>query len=188
MQQQKIDQSFRATTRKDNFSSLGSLSPAELEMIDAIQEQLGHVLTWPAHILKLMLQPHLRFNERCSLTFWLLANRLPPLMIAEWYVSRGMLRDKSARDHVASIVLAHRNGSLESTGKTAYVMNATQNDKLRCDRRHDWDGIGNPAEDRVQLIATPEFASHYQHSHFWDAAVSYLKQPPPPLPKRARVS
>jgi hypothetical protein len=49
-----------------------------------------------------------------QLTLFLLGNRCPPTLMAEWYVKRGMLKDKSARDQArlhatfASVLLGRK--------------------------------------------------------------------------------
>lgn len=132
------------------------LSADHRARVATIEDLIGPVVTWPNAIRELFFQPHLRYNERCRLSFFLLGNRLPPLIMAEWYLARGMLRDRPARDHIASIIKDHKLGALAATGKTAWVMHATDPDK-------------------VQLIVAPDFASKYEHEHFWDDAIALLK-------------
>ena len=101
---------------------------------------------------------------RCvlQLTLFLLGNRAPPTLIAEWYVGRKMLKDKSARDQVIDIIKQHKDGKLEQQGRTTWVMDATE-DKPACLRAHAWDGVGDPAEDKTRTISTPTFAFDWEH-------------------------
>ena len=117
--------------------------------------------------------------------------------MVEWYVVRGMLRDKSARDNVIDIIKKHRSGELEQQGRSTWVMGATAPPKPVWERKHKWDGVGDPAEDKNQIIATPMFAFDWQHQVHWDEAIKTLQMPQPshvrkvvvetPLEKRQRV-
>lgn len=162
------------------------LTAKELELLETIGDLVGSPIAWPSRVRTMFFSTHLRYSERVSLTFFLLANRMPPIVIAEWYLTRDMLRDKSARDHVASIIDDHKHGNLAKTGKTAWVVHATENTKMQVDRAHPWDGVGETASDRVQLIETPSFASEYQNNYHWDQAVQLLKHGSLPVRKEPR--
>jgi hypothetical protein len=77
-----------------------------------VQQHIGPLSQWPLHILTHMLCTHLTFQPRMSLTLFLLGNRCPPDLFCEWYMQRNMLRDDSARRHVANLVQEHKAGKL----------------------------------------------------------------------------
>lgn len=131
---------------------------------DRIEEHMGALYLWPAHMAEKLLSRHLRFNDRFQLTLFMLANKCQPAVYAEWLLKRAMLKDKSARDHVASIITAHKTGKLEAEGRTAYVMDATLAN-----------GEVPPNELKLWPVYTPNFAEDWQHQHFWDEAVHMLK-------------
>lgn len=109
-----------------------------------------------------------------QLTLFLLGNRTPPIKIAEWYTKRGMLKDKSARDQVTDLIKQHLHGKLEEQGRSTWIMNATV-DKPVFDRKRPWDGVGEPAEDKNQVIATPSFAYDWEHQWMWTDAMDMLQ-------------
>ena len=133
-------------------------------LVTKIEEHMGSLSTWPTHIAEMLLSRHLRFNDRFQLTLFMLVNKCMPAVYAEWLIKRGMLKDKSAREHVAGIIEAHKTGKLEAEGKTAYVMDATLPN-----------GDVAPNDMKVCTVATPHFAHDWQHQHFWDEAVHMLK-------------
>ena len=97
-----------------------------------------------------------------QLSLFLLGNRAHPTLIVEWYMARGMLKDKSAREQVADIIMKHKNGTLESQGRTTWLLDATE-DKPHILRKHKWDGVGDPARDKSSVISTPSFAFDWEH-------------------------
>ena len=168
----------RALIRRRQVDRIEAMGRLEGRLLLDIEEQIGPCLKWPARFTELVLCSHLRFTERYQLTLFLLANRLPPTLMVEWYLARGMLKDKNARDQVADIIKQHKDGTLEQQGRTSWVMNATVSKPLS-QRKHPWDGVGEPAEDKTQIIATPSFACDFQHEHHWTEAIKMLKMPPP---------
>jgi hypothetical protein len=131
---------------------------------DRIEEHMGPLYLWPTHMAAKLLTDHLKYADRFTLTLFMLANKCQPAVYAEWLLKRGMLKDKSARDHVASVILAHKQGKLEAEGKTAYVMDASLAN-----------GEPAPNELKVWPVYTPNFAEDWQHGHYWDEAIHMLK-------------
>ena len=174
----------------DRVEALGRL---EGRLLLDIEEQIGSCMKWPPRFTEAMLSTHLHFPERWQLTLFLLGNRCPPSLMVEWYMKRGMLKDKSARDQVADIIRQHRDGALESKGITTWVMGATDTKPLS-ERKHKWDGVGDPAQDKQQTIATPTFAFDFMHEWHWTEAIKMLKagystcpvEPPVPTPVKKR--
>lgn len=64
---------------------------------------------------------------------------------------------------VIDIIKKHRSGELEQQARSTWVMGATAPTKPVWDRKHKWDGVGDPAEDKNQVIATPAFAFDWEH-------------------------
>ncbi len=94
---------------------------------------------------------------------------------------------------VADIIRQHKDGTLEQQGRTTWIMEATVS-KPPWERKHRWDGVGEPAEDKNQTIATPSFAFDWQHELYWTDAIKTLKMPAPAVcatvvqaPKHKRV-
>lgn len=142
-----------------------TLKPWELRMLkDTIEEHMGLLWTYPPHIKTMLLSQHLRFNDRFALTCFVLQNGLPPQLYVEWLLARCMLKDKAARLHVASILKDHCEGKLEESGKTAYMMNAT-----------DRAGEALPVADRNMPVATPHFAKDWQFAYYWNVPIAMLK-------------
>ena len=98
----------------------------ELQLLDTtIEDHIGQLWNWPVKYARLCISKHLRYQERFTLTMFLLGNRLPPVLLAEWYLKRNMLADESARKCVSGIIKMHRTGELETRNYKTYVMGAT---------------------------------------------------------------
>ena len=124
---------------------------------DRIEDQIGTVSAWPKSYRVLITSSHLNFNERFRLTIFLLANRLDPRTIAEWYQGRGMLRDTAARVHVAEIIRSHARGDLGRF--EVYVMQATTPSGDAPSEYKFEDGTIIAQGEKQPLIA-PSFASY----------------------------
>jgi|EP00966_Prymnesium_polylepis_P211986 hypothetical protein len=96
--------------------------------------------------------------------------------MVEWYLKRNMLSDRSARDQVADLIRQHKDGTLEQQGRTTWVLDATTTKPI-WERKHKWDGVGDPVKDKNQTIATPSFAFDWQHEWHWTQAIQQLKAP-----------
>jgi hypothetical protein len=153
------------------------LTRREKELLHKIEAQLGPCILWPTRFTESFLSYHLGYDERFQLTLFLLGNRCPPVLFVEWMISRGMLRDKSARDNVTILIKDHKSGKLEQQGRSTYIMHTTE-DKPPCLRKHKWDGVGDPTNDKTRVIETPTFAYDWQHQHYWDQALEMLAAPP----------
>ena len=132
---------------------------------DTIEEHAGSIQNWQWNMAERLLSKHLRYNDRFQLTLFMLQNKVPPALIAQWYIKRKMLSDQSARMHVAGIIKAHMTGELEEKCITAQMMDAT-------------DRAGNPLPYCATQfpVYTPNFAYDWQHQHFWEEAIEMLKQ------------
>ena len=181
-----------SSMRARQAATIEAMGNKEGRLLNDIEQQIGKCLTWPTRFTDMFLSTHLLFPQRWQLTLFILANRCPPSLMVKWYLLRGMLHDKSARDQVADLIKQHKNGTLERQGRTTWVMGATQ-DKPAIIRKHKWDGVGDPALAKNQVISTPSFAFDYLHEWHWDEAIKTLKMPPPFVPpntpekKRKRV-
>ena len=154
------------------------LKPFERKLLDRVEEQVGSLQRFPIDLMEMFLSRHLHYAARFRLTIFLLANRCPPTLVAEWYTQRGMLNDKSAVDHIISILKAHMGGELEAKNITAYVMDATLSN-------------GDPAPPAMRNLPvyTPSFAYDWQHQHYWQEAIQTLKMPsPPPVVRLSRIT
>ena len=154
-----------------------ALSRVEGRALLDIEEQIGACMKWPHRFTEMMLSTHLRFPERWQLTLFLLGNRCPPTLMAEWFITRGMLKDKAARDQVVDLIRKHRDGSLEQQGRTTWVMSAVAPPTPVWERKHRWDGVGDDLKDKNQIIATPTFAFDWEHQWHWDEAIKMLQAP-----------
>ena len=181
MSRAPIDTRQFAILRERQAARIEAMGRLEGRCLLDIEEQMGHCMKWPYRFTEMMLSRHLRFPERWQLTLFLLGNRCPPSLFAEWYVKRGMLHDKSARDQVIDIIKKHKSGELEQQGRSTWVMDAMAPPKPVWDRKHPWDGVGEPAEDKNQIIATPTFAFDWEHQWHWDEAIKTLQMPQPAI-------
>ena len=92
------------------------------ELLKTIADCVGKFSEWRNQELGMLLCRHLKHtangacgalkHPRFSLTTYLLENRVPPDVVVEWYLLRGMLKDRFARDGVRSIIEAWWHGRL----------------------------------------------------------------------------
>lgn len=129
--------------RQDALNRAYALTGADRAVFDVIVSQVGPLMDWPFWFIDLVTAPHLKYQNRFCLTTFLLQNACMPQVIAEWMMQRKMLKDQSARDHVANMLAQFQKGQLKVT---AYKLpcNVTVNTKPVCKRSHAWDGVGDP--------------------------------------------
>ena len=139
----------------------------QMALYKQIDDFMPHLTKWPSAMMQLFVlgtndTGMLTFADRFKLTTFLLANWLSPTKIAQWYLTRGMLRDKSARDHVADIFASHISGKLEVQCVTAYVIDAVSQN-------------GNPApfKDKFRVLEKPNFPA--TQTGYWAEAIAWLK-------------
>ena len=158
-----VDRRQRAIVRQRQASRIEALSRAHGRLLLDVEEHVGSCIRWPSNLTEAMLSTHLLFPDRWQLTLFLLGNRCPPSVFVTWFLTRHMLHDKAARDQVIDIIVKHKSGELERQGRTTWMMDATAPPKPPCIRKHQWDGVGDPTEEKVQTICTPTFAFDWQH-------------------------
>ena len=177
----QVDARQFAILRQRQAARIEAMGRIEGRCLLDIEEQVGSCMKWPYRFTEMMLSRHLRFPDRWQLTLFLLGNRCPPTLMTEWYIARGMLKDKSARDQVVDIIKKHKSGELSQQGRSTWVMDATAPPKPQWERKHKWDGVGDPTEDKNQVIETPTFAFDWEHECHWDEAIKTLQLPQPVL-------
>ena len=175
----------RAQKRKRTHAT-NALTSAETSLMRRIEDQVGAHDEWPSRLLLAFTsREFLRRPARFELTLFLLHNGCPPDLYAEWLLSRPMLRDASAREHVASLIGEHQAGTLAMY--TAWTLPgrrcAPPRDLDPKDRKHPWDGVGEPMPDDppaawcMQPVAVPTGAQGSDISHQWAAAIAMLRSP-----------
>lgn len=136
-----------------------NLPPSIAAEFENLVDHVGPLNRWPINVAEAIVSSHLTYLSRFQLTLFLLGNRVPPSLFVSFFLKRNMLRDISARRHVAGLLLAHKSGKLEADGKTAWILGAV-------------DGAGNDLIDKNQVIATPRFAA--EEPQYWDEAIKKL--------------
>lgn len=162
--------------RQRNFH-MQRLGAEERNILREIEDLIGSTREWPLHILVKCLSPHMRYDDRKKVVFFLLANMCPPVKIVEWLLIRYCLKDDAAKVHVASILNDHMQGNLNAT---AYHMH------IGLPGGHDYEA----KKLKCLPVQTPSFAS--QHPEFWVKAIAMLedamfKPPPRALARQARA-
>ena len=112
-QAKKQREAWRAKQVKNVRVALDSLSPQHRTSLQlCIEEHVGQVTELPHQFGNLILSRHLMRNDRFKLTLFLLANAVPPAKMVEWLLTRGSLRDESARFHIGAMIKDHAQGTL----------------------------------------------------------------------------
>ena len=90
-------------------AAIRELGRGNASALNRLEEHLPPILEWPYHMRDIMLSMEtFKYSQRFRVAIFLLGNRVPPRVIAEYMKPR--LRDKSAREHVATLMKAHRDG------------------------------------------------------------------------------
>lgn len=160
----RIAENAAARARADALAM--ALTPDEREQLSELEDHINPLSTWPPKMAEAMLSPHLKYSNRLALTFFVLGNGLVPTVYAKWLITRKMLKDDSARNHIANMIKEHMTGELEKKGVTTYMMDATT-----------ISGHPAPYAMRIQVIQTPMFAFDWEHQVFWETAINILKHP-----------
>lgn len=79
-------------------------------LLAPLVEQIGEVHEWPRWAVTLALEPAHTSKQRYTFTNFLLGNRVPPIIIAEFMIPK--LRDRSACADVAGLMRAFWQGDL----------------------------------------------------------------------------
>jgi len=168
-----LDKARRRAFLLDRIEGL-QRGPAAL--FSSILENVGPLKQWPLHTLAQMLSDHLTYQARINLVLFLLGNRCPPNMIAWWLITRNMLHDKAARLHVANLIKEHKQGKL--TQFTTYMLpfRVTAPDKPLAQRKHPWDGVGDPMphDANPSAFVFPVETPLVKDGWLWDNAYAML--------------
>jgi len=127
---------------------------------ECIENHIPSIERWPLGMLALVLETHLRYEDRTKLTNFMLINRVPPVLYVKWLLMRKMLKDFSARKQVATIIMQHKSGELQQKSVHAYEIEAVTQD-------------GNPTKN-YQIIMTPDMANNPSYEHHWLDAIQML--------------
>jgi len=167
---QKLE--LRERQRASVAKAISGLKNNERNILARVENEIGPLLSWPHAEATLMLKDHIVMAERFRLTLFLLGNGLNPTTLAEWMITRRMLRDDSARNHICSMLDAHRTGKLEAKQYTTYVMLAG----MPPSKEFPYGSLATKAKDRVMVVAKPNFADLPECLHFWENAKRMLKR------------
>lgn len=165
--------------RMDALEKVENLNNADAKLFAAIVENVGPLNEWQGNTLTQMMSKHLVHHERLNLTFFLLGNRCPPDLYAEWLLSRNMLNDMKARNHIAGLIKDHKLGLL--TRFTTYMLpfRVTAIPKPSFQRKHPFDGVGEalPPDShwsRFQFPVETPLAMMKEEGWRWDKAYQQL--------------
>lgn len=172
---------------------ISSLSALQYKRFAMIENHVGMIDQWPAHMLHDIVGDHLNHHQRWSCTLFMLANQCPPDLWAEWLLTRGMLKDQSARFHVASLIADHQDSKLAKYSTYMLPFRCTVITVPPADQKHRWDGVGDPCSgdkhSYIFPVYTPTFAdptSPYSMHTMWWKAINMLKLNnirAPPIPR-----
>ena len=145
-----------------------------------LEEMLGHgpqLADWPVKMATALLSPSVKHSDRIQLTLFVLQNRYPPDLFVRYLLARGSLSDRAARDDIKWFITEHMAGKLASK-YTALMIGATQNKPIH-ERKHKWDGVGDPVTDehgRLKPVSLPVESPHWEeHSPSWSNHIEAVK-------------
>lgn len=157
-----------------------ALQRADARLFGSILANVGPIAQWPLQTLAQMLSAHLTYQPRMSLTLFVLGNQCPADLYADWLISRGMLRDMPARLHVANLVKQHKAGQLARFTTYMLPFRVTAPPKPVAERKHPWDGVGDPmpadapSSAFIFPVETPQITD--TDGWRWDQAYATLMQ------------
>ena len=145
-----------------------------------LEEMLGHgpqLADWPVKMATALLSPSVKHSDRIQLTLFVLQNRYPPDLFVRYLLARGSLSDRAARDDIKWFITEHMAGKLASK-YSALMIGATQNKPIH-ERKHKWDGVGDPVTDehgRLKPVSLPVESPHWEeHSPSWSNHIEAVK-------------
>ena len=150
-----------AARRKTVSDVLLQMSPVDRLLLRRVTDQVGCLGDWPVGCVEDLLSTHLTFTKRFTLTVFLLGNRCPPVLIAEWMLRRRQLHNFDARKHVIGILQAHKSSTLED--KTFWEIEGTT-------------PSGDPRPPQAVNLITPSFSSEPRWAFFWQDAIKMLEK------------
>ena len=121
-----------------------SLTGEAAKLFATLVEHIGPLQQWPKQNLTAMLSTHLMYDERKSLTFFVLGNHGPPNVYVQYLMARKMLHCKESMNHMASLIKDHMHGKLAKFTTYMLPFRVTAPDKPVTERKHKWDGVGDP--------------------------------------------
>lgn len=133
----------KAAMREQLQHKIETMKPCDATLFKRIVDFIGPVKEWPLHTITDMLSTHLTYGSRVGVTLFALGNTCPPDAYAQWLVQRKMLHDASARMHVANLIKDHKMGLLHKFTTYMLPFRVTINKPI-AERRHKWDGVGDP--------------------------------------------
>jgi hypothetical protein len=134
----------KRTQRLAMLGKIEALKRTDAVVFGSIVENVGPISQWPLHNVEQLLSSHLTYQPRINLTLFMMGNQCPPDLFAEWIISRNMLKDMPARVHVASLIKEHKAGQLSRFNTYMLPFRVTAPAKPMVDRKHFWDGVGDP--------------------------------------------
>ena len=154
-----------------------SMNKGDTKRLAVILEMVGSISDWPVSFMEKLVSPHLTYMSRWHFSLFVLGNECCPLAFAEYVKFRGCLRDQSACDHIADIIMKHKMGLLWHF-KTFMLPHRVSVDKPVYLRKHRWDGVGDPVprnspiEVFLHPVITP--GNMEQEGWRWDQAYKLL--------------
>ena len=138
-------------------ATISNFKTAEKRIFAHLQLDLGPWNEWPHGIATMLLSnTTLKYRERFSLTTWCLPNGCEPTMFVEWLLKRKLLRDESARQHVASLIKAYQQQELAKYTYTVIPSRATYTADIPRVGSFEpwkstlWSGVGEPVHSWAQ--------------------------------------
>ena len=96
--------------------SFGGVYRTELEsLVDLIGVEPKN---WPMAVRNYFIQPKWKWAARCTLFYFFMAHRLPPLKLAKWCATFDTLNNRSSAQHLQTLIRDFQNGKLAN--KTVY--------------------------------------------------------------------
>lgn len=174
-QMNKLEQLNRHNQRAALMDKVEALKLAEARLFGQVVEHIGPLSQWPIHTLEQMLSTHLTYQPRLNLTLFALGNHCAPDLYSEWLLIRNMLKDQPARLHVASLIKLHKTGQLGRMTTYMLPFRVTAPPKPVSERKHRWDGVGDPmprgspSSAFVFPVETPDISiiggAHWDHAY-----------------------
>ena len=150
---------------------LAGCSSERLQMLNGVlSDVFWPVYEWPLHEARRFLGPRVGFDDRASISKFLLGNGLPPSVIVQWAKAQpGWLRHRESALDMANLIKKHADGKWEDQCKQTWSLQLKQKVVVYTPN-YAFEEIGNPKLD------------YKPGRQFWTEAITELQEYAKTLP------
>lgn len=110
-----VDEDYFMTRSEVLQAMLRHQNEPRMVLLQRLEDCMPPLLDWPKAMQLRMLCPHLKYQDRLQLVWFLLGNGLPPSLMVDWFLSYPPYISAKSRQHVAGLIRAHAKGEFDGS-------------------------------------------------------------------------